>query len=73
MVNNRYPSENEIKNFEWITPAAGLINYVKRNVRAKTTNTNGFANGFYHLLIIQLAECVLLGKIFAGGLEKLVG
>ena len=71
-MTNEYPTENDIRVLDWIKPVKGFIDYVRRNVNAKTTDTNQYANGFYHLLLVQIGECAAWGILITKGLEKIL-
>ena len=71
-MTNEYPTENDIRVLDWIKPVKGFIDYVRRNVNAKTTDTNQYVNGFYHLLLVQIGECAAWGILITKGLEKIL-
>jgi len=55
-----------------VFPIRGFCKYVKRNIQANTTNTNSYATGFYHLLVIHLAECIFMGDRAYRGIENIL-
>ena len=69
--NQDYSSE-EAKLLDWIIPFAGFYNYVQRNVKHKTTDTNNYANGFFHLLLANITEAIVLGNLSIRGLESFI-
>jgi hypothetical protein len=63
---------NNPKIVDWIFPIGGTINYIKRNKKEDTNNSNGYANGLAHLALVNFYEIIALGYFLKEGLEQLI-
>jgi hypothetical protein len=64
-------SADEVRIKDWL-PFIGIYLYTRRNIQQETTNTNNYANGFYHLLVANIAATIGVSYLFFNGLEKLL-
>ena len=60
MIQPKNYNANNIKVSDIVYPITGFYKYVKRNVKQKTTDTNDYANAFWHLLLIHTSEIMAL-------------